>query len=118
MSRSWRSAGHAPELRHNAPQVSGYQVTVGRELLQEWTPIDQVWPDGPEWPEGTLRQSGKRGEAVVRDRLHSRLSAPRRIGCSYQLTMLSTASGFDVWDWLPGDLMTKFFSDANDPSPE
>lgn len=98
--------------------MSGYQVTVGRELLQEWTPIDQVWPDGPEWPERTFRQSGKRGQAVIRDRLRRRLSAPRRIGCSYRLTMLSTAPGFDVWDWLPGDLMTKFFSDANDPSPE
>jgi len=46
----------------------------------------------------------------VRDRL--RLSVPARIGCPYRLTMLSSAPGFDAADWLPGDVMARFFQAA------
>ena len=98
---------------------SGYQVTVGHDLLEDWTISIKYGRTGQGGREE--RFAGLQAEAmraVIRDRLRRRLSAPRRIGCSYRLTTLGTASGFDVWDWLPGDLVAKFFSDANDPSPE
>ena len=51
-------------------------------------------------------------KAVIRDRLRRRLSAPRRIGCPYHLTALSSAPGFDAAAWLPGDVMARFFHTA------
>jgi hypothetical protein len=47
--------------------------------------------------------------AVIRDRLRRWLSAPRRIGCAYRLTALSSAPGFDASAWLPGEVMASFF---------
>jgi len=47
--------------------------------------------------------------AIIRDRLRRRLSAPKRIGCSYRLTTLNSAPGFDGAAWLPGEVMAKFF---------
>jgi hypothetical protein len=43
--------------------------------------------------------------AVIRDRL----SAPKQIGCSYRLTGLSSAAGFDAESWLPGEVIGRFF---------
>jgi hypothetical protein len=54
-------------------------------------------------------------QAVIRDRLRRRLSAPKRIGCPYQLAAFSQAPGFDATGWLPGDIMARFFSAQGDP---
>ena len=48
-------------------------------------------------------------QAVVRNRLRRRLSAPKRIGCAYRLAASSAAPGFDAAVWLPGDVMARFF---------
>jgi hypothetical protein len=49
-------------------------------------------------------------QAVIRDRLRRRPSAPKRIGCPYQLAAFSQAPGFDATGWLPGDIMARLFS--------
>jgi len=46
--------------------------------------------------------------AVIRNRLQRRLSAPRRIGCSYRLAEFSAAPNFDASSWLPSDVMADF----------
>ena len=48
--------------------------------------------------------------AISRDRLRRRLNAPSRIGCSYRLTTLNSAPGFDASGWLPGEVMARFFA--------
>jgi hypothetical protein len=48
-------------------------------------------------------------QAVIRDRLRRRLSAPKRIGCPYRLAAFSQAPSFDATGWLPGDVMARFF---------
>ena len=48
--------------------------------------------------------------AVIRDRLRRRLSAPKRIGCPYRLAAFSSAVGFNAADWLPGEVMARFFA--------
>jgi hypothetical protein len=49
---------------------------------------------------------------MIRDRLRRRLSAPKRIGCPYRLTMLNSAPGVDASAWLPGEVMASFFGAA------
>ena len=48
-------------------------------------------------------------QAIIRDRLRRRLSAPKRIGCPYRLAAFNAAPGLDASSWLPGDVMAKFF---------
>lgn len=48
-------------------------------------------------------------QAIVNERLRRRLSAPKRIGCSYRLKELSAVPGFDAETWLPGEVMLGFF---------
>jgi hypothetical protein len=50
-------------------------------------------------------------QAVIRDRLRRRLSAPKRIGCPYRLAAFDYAPGFDASGWLPGDVMVRFFAE-------
>ena len=87
-----------------------YQVTVGRDLLDDWTVAIRYGRTGQAgreiryaFPEaGTIR-------AIIRDRLRRRLSAPKRIGCQYRLAAFSAASGFDASSWLPGEVMARLF---------
>jgi len=87
-----------------------YQITVGRDLLDDWTVsicygrIGQK-PHEQSHASPTLEEM----QDVIRDRLRRRLSAPKRIGCSYRLASLNSVPGFDTTRWLPGDLMAKFF---------
>jgi hypothetical protein len=86
-----------------------YEIAVGRDLLDDWTVAIRYGRTGQGGRE--IRYAGPVAEpmqAIVRDRLRRRLSAPRRIGCSYRLTRLSTAPGFDAGAWLPGDVMARF----------
>jgi hypothetical protein len=88
-----------------------YQITVGRDLLDDWTVSICYGRAGQAGRE--LRFGGPKAEdmrAVVRDRLRRRLSAPKRIGCPYRLTVMNSASGFDASAWLPGDVMARFFA--------
>ena len=90
-----------------------YAITVGRDLLDDWTVAIRYGRAGQGGRE--LRYASPQPEemkAVIRDRLRRRLSAPRRIGCPYRLTALSTAPGFDAAAWLPGEVMARFFQPA------
>jgi predicted DNA-binding WGR domain protein len=90
-----------------------YQVTVGRDLLEDWTVTIRYGRAGQGGQE--RRYASPRAEemqTVIRDRLRRRLSAPKRIGCPYRLSALSSAPGFDASAWLPGDVMARFFLTA------
>src|SRR5262249_7778057 len=90
-----------------------YAVTLGRDLLDHWTVANR---DGRTGQAGQDRRyaddDAKAIQAIIRDRLRRRLSAPRRIGCAYPLAAYSAAPGFDAAAWLPGEVMARFF----DPS--
>jgi predicted DNA-binding WGR domain protein len=96
---------------HNAEQNHHrrYQVTVGRDLLDDWTVsvrYGRVGQGGQEKRFASAKPEEMR--AVIRDRLKRRLSAPKRIGCPYRLAAFSAAPGFDASDWLPGEVMARF----------
>jgi|SRR5208337_1067257 len=98
-------AHHAEKNHHRH-----YQVTVGRDLLDAWTVAIRYGRSGQGGRE--LRYASPQPEemqAVIRDRLRRRLSAPKRIGCAYRLTAFSAAPGFNASAWLPGDVMGRFF---------
>ena len=101
-------ARHAENNHHR-----NYQVTVGRDLLDDWTVAICYGRTGQGGRE--LRYASPQPEemkAVIRDRLCRRLSAPRRIGCPYRLSAFSAAPGFDASSWLPGEVMARFFQAA------
>jgi hypothetical protein len=92
-----------------------YNVTVGRDLFGYWTVSIRYGRTGHLGRE--LRYAGSQAEdlrAIVRDRLRRRLSAPRRIGCSYRLAAFNTAPGIETAFWLPADIMARFFQAAPD----
>src|SRR3954465_4812304 len=89
-----------------------YQVTVGRDLLDDWTVAIRYGRTGQAGRE--LRYAAAEADAmraVIRDRLRRRLSAPKRIGCPYRLAAFSAALGFDAASWLPGEVMAGFFQE-------
>jgi predicted DNA-binding WGR domain protein len=97
---------HHAELNHHRR----YEIVVGRDLLDDWTVCiryGRIEQDGQ-----VQRFAGSHDaemKAIVRDRLRRRLSAPKRIGCAYRMTNLSTADGFDGMAWLPVEVMARFF---------
>jgi predicted DNA-binding WGR domain protein len=100
---------HSQEENHHRR----YQITVGRDLLNDWTVAVRYGRTGQGGQEKRFAsQKAQEMQAVIRDRLRRRLSAPKRIGCPYHLTALSAAPGFDAAAWLPGEVMAKFFQTA------
>jgi hypothetical protein len=97
---------HSAELNHHRR----YQITVGRDLLDDWT-VSICY--GRSSQGGQMKRfaspQAEEVRAVIRDRLQRRLSAPKRIGCSYRLTTLNSAPGFDASAWLPDEVMANFF---------
>ena len=88
-----------------------YEVTVGRDLLDDWTVAIRYGRTGQRGRELRYASPQPRDmQEVIRDRLRRRLSAPKRIGCPYRLATFSTAPGFDASTWLPGDVMARFFA--------
>ena len=86
-----------------------YEVTIGRDLLDDWTITFRYGRTGQGGRE--LRYASAEAEelrAIIRDRLRRRISAPKRIGCSYQLAAYNVAPGFDATCWLPAGLMAEF----------
>ena len=86
-----------------------YEVRIGRDLFDDWTVAiryGRVGQGGQERRYGSPEPDALR--KVIRDRLRRRLSAPRRIGCPYRLTLISEAPGFDAASWLPEDLVALF----------
>jgi hypothetical protein len=100
---------HSLEQNHHRR----YQITVGRDLLNEWTVAicyGRTGQGGREIRFASAKPDETR--AVIRDRLRRRLSAPKRIGCPYRLIALSSAPGFDASAWLPGKVMARFFHEG------
>jgi predicted DNA-binding WGR domain protein len=86
-----------------------YQVTIGRDLLDDWTLTICYGRTGQAGRE--LRYAAAEADdirAIVRERLRRRLTAPKRIGCPYRLAGFSAAPGFDAAAWLPGEVMAGF----------
>jgi predicted DNA-binding WGR domain protein len=96
---------------HNAAENHHrrYSITVGRDLLNDWTIRIRYGRIGQRGQEICVasREPGAM-QSVLRERLRRRLSAPKRIGCPYRLTMLDVASGFDSSDWLPKEVVARF----------
>ncbi|HEY1270440.1 MAG TPA: WGR domain-containing protein [Gemmataceae bacterium] len=86
-----------------------YEIRLGRDLFGDWTVCllyGRVGRAGQ-----LVRHSGtdpERLRQVIHESLRRRLSAPKRIGCAYRLSGLSTADGIDVAFWLPGDTLACF----------
>ena len=88
-----------------------YSIRIGRDLLDDWTVTIGHGRTGQAGQETRLADSQSEAiQQIVRERLRRRLSAPKRIGCTYRLTMLDVAPGFDSSIWLPVELMTNFGS--------
>ena len=88
-----------------------YQITLGRDLLDDWTVAIRYGRAGQGGQE--KRYASPKCEiiqAIVRDRLRRRLSAPKRIGCPYRMTAFSAAPGFDPAGWLPTEVLCRFLS--------
>jgi predicted DNA-binding WGR domain protein len=96
---------------HNAEQNHHrrYAVTIGRDLLDDWTVSIRYGCTGQRGRELLYTDADPAAlMAVIRDRLQRRLSPPRRIGCSYRLAEFSAAPSFDASSWLPGNVMAGF----------
>lgn len=94
---------HSDERNHHRR----YEVSVGRDLLGDWLVTVRYGRVG--WPLRELRFRGpglEEARAFVHDRLRRRLSAPKRIGCNYRLTLFASASSFDSGAWVPSTVMT------------
>jgi predicted DNA-binding WGR domain protein len=87
-----------------------YQITVGRDLLDDWTVAIHYGRTGQGGQEKRFASpKAEEIRAIIRDRLRRRLSTPKRIGCPYRLTALSSIPGVDASAWLPLDVMARFF---------
>jgi hypothetical protein len=86
-----------------------YEVRVGRDLFDDWTVTIRYARVGQRGREERFGGPGVEPmAAIVQARLKQRLSAPRRIGCSYRLARLDTSQGLDLSAWLPMELLTRF----------
>jgi hypothetical protein len=91
-----------------------HQVTVGCDLLDDWTVAicyGRADQEGRELHCASPKPDDMK--AVIRDRLRRRPSAPKRIGFAYRLSAFTAAPGFDTSAWLPGEIMARFFSQAD-----
>lgn len=94
-----------------------YEVMVGRDLFDDWTVAiryGRIGQGGQERRYASAKPEEMR--AVIRDRLRRRLSAHKRIGCSYRLATFDSTPGFSSADWLPNDVMAQFFASAGSAS--
>lgn len=100
---------HHPEKNHHRR----YQITVGRDLLDDWTVAIHYGRTGHGGQQKRFASpKPEEMRTVIRERLRRRLSALRRIGCPYRLAEYSAAAGFDTDAWLPGEIMAQFFPEA------
>jgi predicted DNA-binding WGR domain protein len=102
-------AHHAERNHHRR-----YQITIGRDLLDDWVLSIYYGRTGQRGHEQHFSNANADElQSMIRERLRRRLSAPRRIGCSYHLKEFSAADEFDAYAWLPGEVIAKFL--AADP---
>lgn len=96
---------HNADLNHHRR----YEIRVGRDLFADWV-VNISY--GRARKAGRQRQHGGPDAAelqkIIRLHLNRRLSAPKRIGCSYRLKELSSLAGFDADAWLPKEILAQF----------
>jgi hypothetical protein len=86
-----------------------YEIRVGRDLLNHWTVVIRFARVGQRGREECFGgPSVEPMAAIIKTRLNQRLSAPRRIGCSYRLARLDAAEGVELSAWLPMELLARF----------
>jgi hypothetical protein len=86
-----------------------YEVRVGRDLFDDWTVTIRYARVGHRGREERFGGSSiEPMTAIVQSRLKQRLSAPRRIGCSYRLARLDASQGVELAKWLPMELLARF----------
>lgn len=93
---------HSSELNHHRR----YELSVCRDLLEHWSVTIRYGRAGS--PLRELRfglPDADAARSVVRERLRRRLSAPRRIGCSYRLTELADHDEPGCLPWVPPSLL-------------
>lgn len=96
---------HNPIANHHRR----YEVCVGNDLFGEWTVIfryGRIDRGGQE-----VRHSGADPaflRSLIRKYLRRRLSAPKRIGCRYELTRISAIDMTIANAWLPEDVLRHF----------
>jgi predicted DNA-binding WGR domain protein len=86
-----------------------YEIRLGRDLFGDWTVALSYGRTGRGGQ--VVRHSASDSEQirkVIRESLRRRLSAPKRIGCSYRLKGLSVADGVDAGFWLPPAVLSAF----------
>ncbi len=96
---------HHPAANHHRR----YEVCVGKDLFGDWTLIVRYGRTGQRGQE--IRRGSPNAallQALIRKHLRRRLSAPKRIGCHYQLTKLSSIEHAFVRAWLPSDVLGQF----------
>ncbi|WP_088252447.1 WGR domain-containing protein [Fimbriiglobus ruber] len=90
-----------------------YEVTIGRDLLDDWTVVIRYGRDGQGGQEKRFASPDPSVlRAIIRNRLRRRLTAPRRIGCSYRLVGSNAAPDYAAADWFPDDVMKQFGFDV------
>jgi predicted DNA-binding WGR domain protein len=90
-----------------------YEVRVGRDLLNDWTVTIRYSRVGQRGREERFGGAGiEPMAAIIKARIKQRLSAPRRIGCSYRLARLDAADGVELSRWLPMELLARFAGTA------
>ena len=98
---------HSDEHNHHRR----YEMVVGKDLLDDWTlsiRYGRVGHGGQEIRFAS-RDAGEL-QRIIRDRLKRRLSAPKRIGCSYQLVAFQSVADIQPHAWLPSDVMALLLS--------
>lgn len=97
-------AHHAERNHHR-----WYTIRIGRDLLSDWTVRIAYGRAGQRGQECSFGgQDTEELRRLVSERLHRRLSAPRRIGCSYRLTEYQAAPGFNASPWFSGEMWAAF----------
>lgn len=96
---------HHDDLNHHR----AYRITVGRDLLGDWTVCIRYGRTGQRGQEKRFGDTDATPmQRIVREHLRRRITALKRIGCAYQLTDLDVAHDFESDAWIPGDLVSQF----------
>lgn len=126
--KDWPNGGHRPaQARHERGRLGGSRLgqrgpDPGRHGGRSPPKIKRVF-SAVSIQFGRIGQGGNELRytgtnknalrAIIRERLHRRLSAPKRIGCSYRLTSLNAAPDFDASVWLRDYAIRAFFRRPN-----
>ena len=100
----FRISAEAHDDDRNVHRV--YTIAVGQDLFDDWVVEIRFGRKGTRGRDQVRRfASMENAQSEVRRRLRRRVSAPKRIGVSYQVTQLSAAPGFATSHWIPREII-------------